>query len=105
MASTAKNAHVGKAVDGISGSSSSEEIVTCEMHTGGEPLRIVESGYGAISGQTILDKRRYAKEHLDHLRTRLMFEPRGHFDQYGAILVDPDLPDADLGVLFCHNEG
>lgn len=34
-----------------------------------------------------------------------MFEPRGHADQYGALLVEPDLPGADLAVLFMHNEG
>ena len=34
-----------------------------------------------------------------------MFEPRGHYDMYGALLVEPDLPGADLAVLFMHNEG
>jgi len=78
---------------------------TCEMHTGGEPVRIVTAGYPDIPGATILDKRRYAREHLDHLRRFLMHEPRGHNDMYGVILVEPDHPDADLAVLFCHNEG
>ena len=43
-------------------------IETVEMHTGGEPVRIVASGYPAIPGRTILDKRRHARENLDHLR-------------------------------------
>ena len=34
-----------------------------------------------------------------------MHEPRGHADMYGVIPVEPDHPDADLAVLFCHNEG
>lgn len=80
-------------------------ITTTEMHTGGEPVRIVESGYPPIPGDTILDKRRYVRDHLDHLRTTLMHEPRGHFDMYGVIPVAPDLPEADLAVLFMHNEG
>lgn len=80
-------------------------IVTAEMHTGGEPVRIVESGYPPLRGETILDKRRYARERFDHLRTALMHEPRGHFDMYGVIPVEPDLPEADLAVLFIHNEG
>lgn len=75
------------------------------MHTGGEPLRIVHSGYPDIEGETILKKRRYAREKLDHLRKFLIYEPRGHYDMYGAILVKPDLPDAHLAVLFMHNEG
>jgi proline racemase len=80
-------------------------IATSEMHTGGEPVRIVTSGYPPIPGATILAKRRYAQEHLDHLRRLLIFEPRGHFDMYGVIPVEPDLPEADLAVLFMHNEG
>jgi trans-L-3-hydroxyproline dehydratase len=80
-------------------------IKVIDMHTGGEPLRIITSGYPAIPGDDILAKRRYARDELDHLRRFLMFEPRGHYDMYGAILVEPSLPDADLAVLFIHNEG
>lgn len=80
-------------------------IDTVEMHTGGEPVRIVTSGYPPVKGATILEKRRYAREHLDHLRRMLIFEPRGHRDMYGAILVEPDNERADLAVLFMHNEG
>ncbi|KAI7800301.1 trans-L-3-hydroxyproline dehydratase [Triplophysa rosa] len=76
-----------------------------DMHTGGEPLRVILSGYPEVKGDTILAKRRYAREHLDHLRKVLMFEPRGHYDMYGALLVSSELPEADLGVLFMHNEG
>lgn len=80
-------------------------IRTIEMHTGGEPLRIIQSGYPPIEGKTLLEKRRYVREKLDYLRTMLMREPRGHFDMYGALLVESDLPGADLAVLFMHNEG
>jgi trans-L-3-hydroxyproline dehydratase len=83
----------------------STPIEVIDMHTGGEPLRIITSGYPAIPGDDILAKRRYARDHLDHLRRFLMFEPRGHYDMYGAILVEPSLPEADLAVLFIHNEG
>jgi proline racemase len=80
-------------------------IATTEMHTGGEPVRIVTDGYPPIPGATILAKRRYVQERLDHLRRLLIFEPRGHFDMYGVIPVEPDLPEADIAVLFMHNEG
>ena len=82
-----------------------DPIQTTEMHTGGEPVRIIESGYPDIPGATILDKRRYARENLDHLRRFVMFEPRGHSDMYGVIPVIPDHPEADFAVLFIHNEG
>lgn len=76
-----------------------------DMHTGGEPVRIVTGGYPPIPGATILDKRAHVRDRLDHLRRFLMFEPRGHHEMYGVILVEPTLPDADMAVLFMHNEG
>ena len=82
-----------------------DRLTVIDMHTGGEPLRIVTGGYPALPKGTILEKRAYVRENLDHLRKILMFEPRGHFDMYGALLVEPDLPGADLAVLFMHNEG
>jgi proline racemase len=80
-------------------------ITTIDAHAAGEPLRVVTGGAPAILGDTILAKRRYAREHLDHLRRALMFEPRGHADMYGCFLTEPVTPDGDLGVLFMHNEG
>lgn len=81
------------------------ELSVVDMHTGGEPLRIILSGYPEVKGDSVLSKRRYVREHLDHLRRVLMYEPRGHYDMYGALIVDRELPEADLAVLFMHNEG
>ncbi len=75
------------------------------MHTGGEPLRVFIDGLPEITGNTILEKRRYFKENLDHIRTSTMFEPRGHADMYGAVITEPCTPDADFGIFFMHNEG
>ena len=80
-------------------------ITTIDAHAEGEPLRIITSGLPPILGDTILERRRYLRENLDHLRTALMWEPRGHADMYGAIMTDPVTPKADAGVLFLHNEG
>jgi proline racemase len=82
-----------------------DKLVVTDMHTGGEPLRIITSGYPDLPNGTILEKRAYVRDNLDHLRRILMFEPRGHYDMYGALLVEPNLPGADLAVLFMHNEG
>mgnify|MGYP006199374647 FL=1 len=41
-------------------------IRVTDMHTGGEPVRIIESGYPDIPGKTLLDRRRYTQENLDH---------------------------------------
>ncbi|MDP3896515.1 MAG: proline racemase family protein [Mesorhizobium sp.] len=82
-----------------------QKLTVIDMHTGGEPVRIVTGGYPPIPTGSILEKRAHVRDHLDHLRKMLMFEPRGHHDMYGALLVEPDLPGADLAVLFMHNEG
>lgn len=80
-------------------------IKTIDMHTCGEPLRVILSGLPEIKGDTILEKRRYFQENLDDFRTGLMWEPRGHADMYGAILTEPLTEDADFGTFFIHNEG
>lgn len=81
------------------------KIKTIDMHTGGEPLRVIIDGYPEILGNTILEKRNYVKDNLDYLRTTLMFEPRGHADMYGVLIVEPQNEDSDFGVIFMHNEG
>jgi len=81
------------------------KITTIDAHTGGEPFRVITGGWPELPGDTILERRRYAKEKLDHLRTALMFEPRGHADMYGCIITPPVTPGADIGILFMHNEG
>lgn len=81
------------------------KITTIDAHTGGEPFRVIVHGFPALKGNTILEGRRYAKEHYDQLRTALMWEPRGHADMYGCILTEPVTPDSDFGILFIHNEG
>jgi len=80
-------------------------ITTIDAHTAGEPLRVITSGYPPLLGKTILEKRRFAKQELDHLRTALMWEPRGHADMYGCLITEPETEDGTLGVIFMHNEG
>jgi trans-L-3-hydroxyproline dehydratase len=80
-------------------------IRAVDMHTAGEPVRIVESGYPELIGATILEKRRHARAEFDHLRTMLMMEPRGHAGMYGVIPTAPCAADADIAVLFTHQEG
>ncbi len=80
-------------------------ITTVEAHAAGEPLRIVTGGLPELPGDSILARRRYLRENLDHVRRALMWEPRGHYDMYGCILTPPVSDEADLGVLFLHNEG
>ena len=76
-----------------------------DAHTAGEPLRVITSGLPPLRGRTILEKRRDFRASHDHLRTALMWEPRGHADMYGCVLTEPERPDSHCGVLFLHHEG
>lgn len=81
------------------------KITTIDAHTEGEPLRIFTSGLPELIGNTILEKRKFFKENFDHLRTAMMWEPRGHADMYGCIITEAEREDSDFGVIFTHNEG
>lgn len=81
------------------------KIRTIDMHTGGEPLRVILEGLPALEGSNVLEYRHFMKENHDAIRCTLMFEPRGHADMYGCILVPPNDENADFGILFLHNEG
>jgi len=80
-------------------------VATVDYHTGGEPFRIVTGGVEPLQGRTILEQRRFAREHLDHVRRLLVYEPRGHADMYGCFVTEPEDGGADLGVVFFHNAG
>ena len=76
-----------------------------DSHTEGMPTRVITGGVGVIPGDTMADRRAHLIEHLDHLRTLLMYEPRGHAAMSGAILQPPARPDADHGVVFIEVSG
>jgi proline racemase/trans-L-3-hydroxyproline dehydratase len=80
-------------------------IETVDYHTAGEPFRIVTGGAPPLEGTTILDKRRFAAEQIDHVRRLLVYEPRGHADMYGCFVTEPNDDGAQLGVVFFHNAG
>ncbi|HEY7024679.1 MAG TPA: proline racemase family protein [Candidatus Limnocylindrales bacterium] len=80
-------------------------IQTMELHTAGEPLRLIRSGFPDVPMLPVLERRQWVKENADHVRRSLMFEPRGHKDMYGAVLLPPHSDFADMTVLFMHNEG
>ena len=80
-------------------------VSTVDYHTAGEPFRIVSGGVPGLQGKTILEKRRFALQHLDHIRQLLVFEPRGHADMYGGFVTEAENDGAQLGVVFFHNAG
>ncbi|MEV4172152.1 proline racemase family protein [Nonomuraea sp. NPDC049709] len=76
-----------------------------DSHTEGMPTRVITGGIGVIPGASMAERRVHFRDHLDHIRTLLMTEPRGHSAMSGAILQPPTRPDADWGVLFIEVSG
>ncbi len=70
------------------------------------PTRVITGGVGVIPGATMAERRLHFIEHLDHMRTLLMYEPRGHTcDERGDPAAAHPRPDADFGVLFIEVSG
>ncbi|MFS0823835.1 proline racemase family protein [Bacillus sp. 1P02SD] len=82
-----------------------QHFTSIDVHTAGEPLRIITGGIPPIPGKTILEKRAYFLKNMNHIREVLMYEPRGHDGMYGCIITEPVSAGAHFGVLFMHNEG
>ena len=80
-------------------------IHTIDLHCGGEPTRLVLSGFPDLLGATMASRKREMVENHDHLRALLLCEPRGHADMYGAVLTPPVTPRADAGLVFFDNGG
>ena len=80
-------------------------ISAVDSHSEGMPTRVVTGGVGTIPGASMAERRAYFMEHMDNLRTLLMFEPRGHSAMSGAILQPSTRPDADWGVLYIEVSG
>jgi len=67
----------------------------------GEPVRLILDGFPEPRAATALGKRHDAATRLDLHRRRLMREPRGDAEMYGALPVPAAAPAA-FGVLFMH---
>jgi proline racemase len=68
-------------------------ISAVDSHTGGEPTRVITAGLPVLPGATMADKRAYLRKRLDHLRTALAREPRGHEAMVLAFLTPPVTPE------------
>ena len=76
-----------------------------DAHTVGEFCRMVIGGFPEPEGNTMIEKKKWMEENYDHVRTALMFEPRGHHDMFGAFICEPVNKEADFGVLFMDTGG
>lgn len=82
-----------------------KEYSYLDLHTAGEPFRLIIDPVPDIPGETMEEKRQYAAQHLNELRRLVLLEPRGHNDMYGGLLMKPVRQGSDVGVLFMMAEG
>jgi proline racemase len=80
-------------------------LATTDFHTAGIGMRLLTSGLGPLPGATIADKRRWFQQNLDHLRTGLCLEPRGHRGLLIAVLTEAVTPGAAFGLFFIYPGG
>ena len=76
-----------------------------DSHTGGEPTRLVMSGFPALVGDTIADQLEHLRTHHDQWRRACLLEPRGNDVLVGALYCAPVTPGATCGVIFFNNAG
>jgi proline racemase len=80
-------------------------VTTVDFHTAGIGMRLVTAGLPRPPGDTIAARRRHFAAHLDHLRTGLCLEPRGHRGMLIAVMTAAVTPGADFGLFFMYPGG
>ncbi len=82
-----------------------QKIAIIDSHTGGEPTRLVTSGFPALGQGSMAERRERLAAEFDHFRRASMLEPRGNDVLVGALLCEPVDPAATAGVIFFNNTG
>jgi len=80
-------------------------IYAIDTHTGGECTRVVMHGYPALARTHPLDILKLMASEYDKFRRMLMWEPRGHQNMFGDLLLPPSRPDTRFGVVFMDSGG
>jgi 4-hydroxyproline epimerase len=82
-----------------------QKISVIDSHTGGEPTRVVVSGFPDLGTGSYLERRVRFDREFDHLRRAMVNEPRGSDVLVGALLLPPSDPRCVAGTIFFNNVG
>lgn len=74
-------------------------VTAVDVHAEGEPGRVITSGVLDPPGDTMLAKVRWLGHNADHLRRRMLREPRGYPGLCCNVIVPPTDPAADVGFI------
>lgn len=75
----------------------SETIHAVDTHVCGEPGRVIVGGVLDVPGDTIYDKMLHLENHADHIRKRMLREPRGYPAANCNLILPATHPDAVAG--------
>src|SRR5215831_10397139 len=75
----------------------SNMVQAVDAHACGEPGRVIVGGVLDVPGTTMYDKMGYLRDHADHLRRRMLTEPRGYPAANCNLILPSSNPDADAG--------
>ena len=85
--------------------SAMQQIACIDSHTGGEPTRVVLSGFPDFSDMPLTDVVQSLRTQHDHYRKATVCEPRGNDVLVGALLLPPRQPGSLASVVFFNNVG
>jgi len=85
--------------------STQHRIKAIDSHTGGEPTRVVISGFPDLGNGSIAERLDRFRHDHDDLRAAIVREPRGHDAIVGALLCEPVDKSNAAGVIFFNNVG
>jgi 4-hydroxyproline epimerase len=80
-----------------------KRIRVIDSHTGGEPTRVVVSGFPDLGQGSMAERLEKLKTDYDHYRSAIMNEPRGTDALVGALVCEPVDKTAAAGVIFFNN--
>jgi proline racemase len=83
----------------------SKMIQAIDTHTMGEATRITVAGLPILKGNSVMEQKQYMHDTHDWIRKVQILEPRGHADMFGCLLVKPNHPEADYGMIFTDSGG
>jgi proline racemase len=75
----------------------SSMITAVDAHACGEPGRVITGGVLNPPGATMFEKMKHFERHADHIRLRMLREPRGYPAANCNVILPPAHPEADAG--------
>ena len=77
----------------------SNMITAVDAHACGEPGRVITGGVLDMPGDTMFEKMQWMEQNADHIRQRMLREPRGYPALCCNVIMPPTHPDADAGFI------